>query len=110
MNDDKLTNLYYWVRTIGAAMNAFQWNPSEQHKAALLAILKEYQMAASQGLPISRGLPAPLEPAYSLSDYYRRELGEALIQFKVRPEDGYGMLDYLMDGYIDAVNQGKIST
>ncbi|MDP1872071.1 MAG: hypothetical protein Q8K61_10660 [Gallionella sp.] len=108
MNDDKLNNLYYWVRTIGAAMSAFQWQPSEPHKAELLAILKEYQGAVSQGLPIGRGLPAPLEPADNLSDYYRRELNEALIQFKVRPEDGWEVLDRLATGYINAVQQGKI--
>lgn len=74
----------------------------------LLAIIRDYQIAASQGVSLGRAVPPPLDPAYNLSDYYRRELNEAMIQFKAGPENGYEMLDSLMDGYIVAVNAGKI--
>lgn len=108
MTDDKLKNPYYWIRTLGSAMWSFQCQPTEQHRAALLATLKDYQIAASQGVSLGRAVPPPLEPAGNLSDYYRRELNEALIQFKIKPEGGIEMLDKLMTGYINAVQQGKI--
>ncbi|HET7833201.1 MAG TPA: hypothetical protein VFK88_09580 [Gallionella sp.] len=89
-------------------MYLFQCKPSEQHRAYLTATLRDYQIAASQELSIGRAVPTPLEPAGNLSDYYRRELNEALTQFKVNPEGGFEMLDKLMTGYINAVQQGKI--
>ncbi|MEI7455882.1 MAG: hypothetical protein WCK93_04095 [Nitrosomonadales bacterium] len=73
-----------------------------------MATINDYQLAASQGVSLGRAMPPPLEPADNLSDYYRRELNEALIQFKVRPEDGYGMLEQLTTQYINAVQQGRI--
>lgn len=108
MTDDKLKNPYHWIRMLGSAMWLFQCQPTEQHRAVLMAIIRDYQLAAAQGLPVCRSVPPPLEPAANLSDYYRRELNEALIQFKVNPEDGYEVLDKLMDGYIEAVQQGRI--
>ena len=59
-------------------------------------------------MQISRSVPLPLDPVDSLSDYRRRELNEALIQFKTNPENGWELLDSLMDGYMDGVKAGKI--
>lgn len=108
MTDDQLKNPYHWIRILNSSMWLFQCEPTEQHRAALLAIIKDYQLAASQGVSLGRAIPPPLEPADTLSGYYRRELNEAMIQFKARPEDGGEMLDKLTTGYINAVQQGKI--
>ncbi|ADL55807.1 hypothetical protein [Gallionella capsiferriformans] len=100
--------LYDHIRFLNSAMQTFQYQPTEQHRAALTATMKNYREAVSRGLAISRAIPPPLEPADNLSDYYRRELNEAMIQFKALPEDGWEALDRLTTGYIKAVQQGKI--
>ena len=100
--------LYDHIRTLNSALGLFQRQPIEPHRAALLATLEVYQQATAQGLPISRRIPPPLEPADDLSAYRRRELNEAMIQFKANPENGWALLDQLTTQYINEAQQGKI--
>lgn len=100
--------LYDHIRLLNTALWLFQRQPTEQHRAALLATLEEYQQAAAEGLPIIRRIPPPLDPADTHTEYRRRELNEAMIQFKANPEHGGGMLEQLSTQYINEAQQGKI--
>ena len=108
MTNTPSITLYDHIRLLNSALWLFQCQPTEQHRAALLATLDEYQQAAAQGLAISHSIPPPLDPADNLSEYRRRELNEAMIQFKANPERGFEMLDSLMGDYMDGVKAGKI--
>lgn len=54
------------------------------------------------------GVTEGLEVLHILSEYRRREINEAMLQFKANPESGWELLASLMDGYMDGVKAGKI--
>ncbi|HCI53158.1 MAG TPA: hypothetical protein DE312_07595 [Gallionella sp.] len=108
MTDNPPMTLYDHIRALNSAMQIFQYQPTEQHRAALLETLTEYQQATAQGLSLSRAIPPPLEQADTHTQYLRRELNEALIQFKANPENGGALLDQLTTQYINEAQQGKI--
>ena len=108
MTDNPPMTLYDHIRLLNSALWLFQCEPTEQHRAALLATLDEYQQEAAQGLAISRSIPPPLAPADNLSEYRRRELNEAMIQFKANPENGWELLEELTTQYINEAQHGKI--
>ena len=108
MTDNPPMTLYDHIRLLNSALWLFQCQPNELHRAALLESLDEYQQVAAQGLPIIRSIPPPLDPADNLSEYRRRELNDAMIQFKANPENGGALLDQLTTQYINEAQQGKI--
>ena len=108
MTNSPTMPLFDHIRLLNSAMWLFQCQPTEQHRAALLTTLEEYQRATAQGLAISRRIPPPLDPADTHTEYRRRELNEAMIQFKANPENGWELLEQLTTQYINEAQQGKI--
>lgn len=98
----------YSMMILSNMMWLFQCQPCAETKSNLMSGLKDYQRLAANGLTIPRTQMAPTRPARTLAEHYRRDLDEALLQFKVSPESGTAALEHLTDAYIQAVQLGRI--
>ena len=99
----------YWLGHMSGHLAAFKEAPSEARKDALLAALNDYRDAFNKGLKMPMTVPQPLRSAQSFSDWYHRQLDEALIMYRLDPSSTrMDAMQQHLQGFQDAVALGKV--
>lgn len=99
----------YWLGHMRGHLQAFKEAPSDTLKAALLVALNEYQEAVSNGLEMPKTLPPPLPTASTFSDWYYRQLDEALTMYRINPSSTrLDAMQQHLQGFQDALAMGKV--
>lgn len=104
------TNVLYWLGRLSGHMDQFQSSPTQANQSALLIVLSEYQKEVQQcGLQIPITIPPPIRESKTMSEWYRRQLNEALAMFKINPsDDRMNVMKDHLKGYLDAVAMGRV--
>jgi hypothetical protein len=100
---------YYWLVTMSRQLTEFITTPSQATKAALMAAMVDFQQAVAAGLKIQTNIPEPLRNAKTLTEWFRRNLDEALTMFRINPTDErLKAMGLHLDSYLDGFGRGRI--
>jgi hypothetical protein len=104
-------DISFWMSLLGELMSRFQAEPSDGHRLHLTHTLREYRSAVLQGLllPPKVSIEDPWRRAQTMSEWYRLQLDDALMMFRINPsEERMEALEQRMGDYQEAVKMGKI--
>jgi len=101
---------YWWLIHTSRHLTEFKTSPSKVSKAAFIEALTEFQLAVAAGLKIPRNIPEPLRNAKTLTEWFRRQLDEALAVFRINPTDErLKAMGLHLDSYLDGFGRGRIA-
>lgn len=107
--EDNSKNVTYWLGCLSSRLAQFEATPNITTKTALLIVMGEYQNVVTNGLDIPRTVPEPLKRARTYTEWFQRQLAEAMAMFRINPSDErMKVMAQHLSGYQDAVAMGRV--